>query len=76
MPSALVTGSSRGIGRAIAEQFAEDGYAVAVNYRNSEREAEEVVDSIEATGGTAIAVQADVSVPEEAASTTWSTTRE
>jgi NAD(P)-dependent dehydrogenase (short-subunit alcohol dehydrogenase family) len=68
MPSALVTGSSRGIGRAIAEQFADDGYDVAVNYRNSEREAEEVVDSIEATGGTAIAVQADVSVPEEAAS--------
>lgn len=67
MPSALITGSSRGIGRAVAEQFAEDGYDVVVNYRSSERAAEDVVDSIKAGGKTAVAVQADVSVPEEAA---------
>ncbi|WP_436910614.1 3-oxoacyl-[acyl-carrier-protein] reductase [Halosimplex marinum] len=57
----LVTGSSRGIGRGIAEDLADRGADVVVNYRSSAAEAEAVVESIEADGGTAIAAQADVS---------------
>ncbi len=56
----VVTGSSRGIGRAIAERFGEDGCEVVVNYRSSEDAAEDVVDHIEESGGSAIAIQADV----------------
>ena len=55
----LVTGGSRGIGRAIAIELADD-HDVAVGYRVSESDAEDVVTEIEADGGTAIAVQADV----------------
>ena len=58
---ALVTGASRGIGRAIAERLAQDGVSVVVNYANSAGEAEKVVAEIEAKGGTAVAIQADVS---------------
>lgn len=57
---ALVTGGSRGIGRAVALRLASDGHAVAVNYASSVQAAEEVVGAIEASGGTAIAVHADV----------------
>ncbi|PSP71397.1 beta-ketoacyl-ACP reductase [Halobacteriales archaeon QH_8_67_27] len=57
----LVTGSSRGIGRGIATDLASRGAAVAVNYRSSAAEAEAVVESIEADGGTAVAARADVS---------------
>lgn len=56
----VVTGSSRGIGRAIAERFGEDGCEVVVNYRGSKDEAEATVEAIEAAGGSAIAVRADV----------------
>lgn len=57
---ALVTGASRGLGRGIALCFAEEGAKVGVNYRNSEREAGEVVAAIEARGSEAIALRADV----------------
>ncbi|MBR0211565.1 MAG: glucose 1-dehydrogenase [Oscillospiraceae bacterium] len=57
---ALVTGGSRGIGRAVAERLAREGYAVAVNYRVRQDCAESVVASIAAAGGRAMAVQADV----------------
>ncbi|HAJ62621.1 MAG TPA: 3-ketoacyl-ACP reductase [Cyanobacteria bacterium UBA8543] len=58
---ALVTGSSRGIGRAIALKLSSDGAKVVVNYAGSADKANEVVATIEANGGQAIAVQADVS---------------
>ena len=58
---AIVTGSSRGIGRAIAETLAANGATVVVNYNSSTAAAGEVIDSIEANGGKAMAVQADVS---------------
>ncbi|MBC7237628.1 MAG: 3-oxoacyl-[acyl-carrier-protein] reductase [Chloroflexi bacterium] len=63
---ALVTGSSRGIGRAIALELARRGCRVIVNYRAQAQAAEEVVREIQAAGGEASAVQADVSVAEEA----------
>ncbi len=63
---AVVTGSSRGIGRAIAFKLASLGAKVVVNYHSSEEPAREVVDQIEAEGGEAIAFQADVKQAEEA----------
>ena len=63
---ALVTGGSRGIGRAIAVSLADAGAAVAVNYREKAAEAEVVVAAIEAKGGKALAVRADVSQAAEA----------
>ena len=59
---ALVTGASRGIGRAIAFALAESGAAVAVNYRERAADALAVVADIQAMGGRAVAVGADVSV--------------
>lgn len=58
---ALVTGASKGIGAAIAKELAARGAAVAVNYAGSKSGAEKVVADIEAAGGKAIAVQADLS---------------
>lgn len=58
---AIVTGGSRGIGRAIALELARRGAAVVVNYHTSADAAAEVVAEIEASGGQALAVQADVS---------------
>lgn len=57
---ALVTGASRGIGRAVALQLAREGAAVCVNYRARAQAALETVDQIQHSGGRAIAVQADV----------------
>ncbi|MGF6734987.1 3-oxoacyl-[acyl-carrier protein] reductase [Paraburkholderia youngii] len=59
---ALVTGGSRGIGRAVSLSLASAGAAVAVNYRQRGNEAAQIVGQIESAGGRAIAVQADVSV--------------
>ena len=58
---ALVTGASRGIGRAIALELARQGAKVAVNYAGNEAKANEVVEEIKNMGGEAFAIQADVS---------------
>lgn len=57
---ALITGASRGIGRAIAERLAKDGANVSLSYIISRKEAESVVTTVRTSGGEAIAVQADV----------------
>jgi 3-oxoacyl-[acyl-carrier protein] reductase len=63
---AIVTGSSRGIGRAIALELARRGAKVVINYRHNEAAANELVEHIKAAGGEAIAAQADVSLLAEA----------
>ena len=60
---AIVTGASRGIGQAIAKRMGQDGYAVVVNYASNQAAAAGVATEIQASGGTAIAIQADVSDP-------------
>ncbi|MDT0692161.1 beta-ketoacyl-ACP reductase [Staphylococcus chromogenes] len=62
---ALVTGASRGIGRSIALQLAEEGFNVAVNYAGNKEKAEEVVTQIKEKGVEAFAIQANVSNPDE-----------
>ncbi len=62
----LITGSSRGIGRACALQFAKEGASVVVNYRQRADSAESLVKEITDCGGIAFAVQADVSEPDQA----------
>ncbi|HEA3934485.1 TPA: 3-oxoacyl-[acyl-carrier-protein] reductase [Staphylococcus aureus] len=63
--SALVTGASRGIGRSIALQLAEEGYNVAVNYAGSQEKAEAVVEEIKAKGVDSFAIQANVADADE-----------
>lgn len=63
--SALVTGASRGIGRSIAIQLAEEGYKVAVNYAGNKEKADAVVEEIKAKGIEAFAIQANVANGDE-----------
>ncbi|UFH30590.1 glucose 1-dehydrogenase [Chryseobacterium sp. C-71] len=62
---AVVTGASKGIGASIAKYFAAEGAKVVVNYASSKEDADKVVDEITKNGGTAIAVQGDVSKQED-----------
>ncbi len=61
--TALVTGASRGLGRAIARRLARDGAAVAVNYVQRHEDAESLIREIQEAGGRALAVQADIGDP-------------
>jgi 3-oxoacyl-[acyl-carrier protein] reductase len=60
---ALITGSSKGIGAAIAQRLAADGASVVINYSRSAAPAEALVQRIQSVGGKAVAVQADLSNP-------------
>lgn len=65
MKTMLITGASRGIGAATALLAAEQGFAVAVNYHQNKTAADKVVAEIISAGGTAVAIQADISKEEE-----------
>jgi len=64
--TALVTGASRGIGRAIAIELAREGAKVAVNYQSSEEKAQEVANEIRKLGGTCVLAKANLANPQEA----------
>jgi len=64
--TALVTGASRGLGRAIALALANDGAKVALNYRSGEQQCREVADQISDSGGTVLLLRGDVSIKDEA----------
>lgn len=61
--SAIITGSSQGIGASVAERLARDGWSVTINYSGHEQPANDLVERIAASGGQAIAVKADISIP-------------
>ena len=61
--AAIVTGASRGIGRAVAKRLAHDGFAVVVNFVGSTKDAEAAVAEVKSVGGEAIGVKADVADP-------------
>lgn len=63
--TAVITGASRGIGRATARLFAENGYNVVIHYHNSYAQAEELRLSLEATGASVLCVKANVAVRDE-----------
>ena len=78
MNYALITGGSRGIGRAIAERLAQDGYTVIINYKSNEQAAQETKAAIEAAGGHAELLPFDVADGKatEAALTAWDVAHE
>lgn len=65
MKTVLITGASRGIGRAIAKEFAKNNYAVVINYNKSENDANSLLNEIKASDGRAMLCKADVSNKEE-----------
>ncbi|MFF2147343.1 3-oxoacyl-ACP reductase family protein [Kitasatospora sp. NPDC058190] len=73
---ALVTGGSRGIGAAVAKRLAAEGAAVALTYVRAEEQARTVVKEIEAAGGRAVAIRADLVEPDAAARAVEETVRE
>lgn len=62
--SVIVTGSSQGIGAAVAERLARDGWSVTINYSGDEEPANALVEKLTAAGREAIAVKADISIPD------------
>ncbi|MBL8177408.1 MAG: SDR family oxidoreductase [Bryobacterales bacterium] len=72
---ALVTGSSRGIGKAIALRLVRQGCAVAINYRERRQEAEQAADAIRQAGGVAAVIGADLAVPDDCTSLVEETCR-
>jgi 3-oxoacyl-[acyl-carrier protein] reductase len=62
---AIVTGAARGIGAEVARRLASDGFAVAINYASSSKEADALVAELAASGAKAIAVKADVASPDD-----------
>lgn len=73
---AIVTGAVRGIGRAVALKLADEGYSVVVNYRGDEAEANELCEEISSSGGTALAVKADVTDADDVAALVETTMNE
>ncbi len=69
MKNALITGGSRGIGKAIAIKLAEEGYHTIINYRTNHKEAKEVLDEINRSGGSGELLPFDVSSPEKVENT-------